>query len=100
LGNFLAQGCHFSAEMFKQFLPRRSIKGGDSALTKSSRLLRHDFPDGRDQPGKGMTMNRYVLALALASLAGPVSAQQGAACAPREAVVKRGNPWGSARRAL
>jgi hypothetical protein len=100
LGNFLAQGCHFSAEMFKRFLPRCSIKGGDSALTKSSRLLRHDFPDGRDQPGKGMTMMRYALALVLASLSAPAMAQ-GAACAPRDVVVKRlADAYGETRKSM
>ena len=45
-------------------------------------------------------MKRFVLALALTSLAGPAMAQ-GAACAPRDVVVKRlAEAYGETRRAM
>lgn len=86
--------------MFKRFLPRRSIRGPLGAVNRLFTISPHDLRDGRDQPGKGVTMNKILLAVALASMSGPGLAQ-GATCAPRDVVVQRlAEAYGETRRSM
>lgn len=58
------------------------------------------FATAGTEPGKGVTMNKTVLALVLASVAGPAAAQ-GAACAPRDVVVGRlADAYGETRQSM